>query len=471
MFRNRAGIAELCSYNKSVAVSFSKIHIQQNPPARNALAFRAGKPGSAFAKGEEDFFFNGMVSCGTPLSERGAGGIFFRDEKPNCRGRKGSARLLTCAILMSVLSMLASSPANGVTESEIKKDQIEKIEKELSKEKEKFLEYGEKERGLLADLSRLETRIEKKKRTLKEIREKIAINKRELEERQERLKELESTSKKAEERIGHRLDAFYRYARRGYMRLLASSADLDQLRKKFKYLQIIMDEDQRLMDDLSRIQHEQRREIALVKEKLAVIERMEREERDKTSSLKEDMDKRVMLLLKIHKEKEFYETVVKELELAARDLKQRLLNLERRGQQQKQLPSDFQKSKGRLPLPMKGKIVKGEGPLASVNINGDKGIFIEGEAGAPVSAIFPGRVDFSGWLKGYGQIVIINHGSRFFSVSAQLAQRDKEEGDAVGEGEVIGFLGQPESTANPRLYFEIRKGGSNLDPLKWVKVR
>jgi septal ring factor EnvC (AmiA/AmiB activator) len=383
----------------------------------------------------------------------------------------GSARLLTCTILASFLLALPFSGAGEVTESEIKKDQIEKIEKELSKEREKFLEYGEKEKHLLGELSRMEVQIEEKKRTVKQIREKIASSRRELQERQKKLEQLEGTSRKIAQRIGRRLDVFYRYARRGYMRLLASAKDLDQIRKRFKYLRIIMGEDKQLMEELGRVQQEQRREIGLVKEKLAVIERMEQEERNRTASLKEDMDKRVILLLKIHKEKEFYETVVEELELAARDLKETLLKLERRREQRKQLPSDFPQSKGKLPLPMRGKIVKGEGPFAAVHMDGDKGIFIEGTAGAPVIAIFPGRVDFSGWLKGYGQIIIINHGSRYFSVSAHLAQRDKEEGEMVGEGEVIGYLGEPESSTNPRLYFEIREGGSNLDPLKWLKVR
>jgi septal ring factor EnvC (AmiA/AmiB activator) len=383
----------------------------------------------------------------------------------------GPASLLTCAILTSFLLALPCSGADRVTESEIKKDQIEKIEKELSKEREKFLEYGEEERRLLGDLSRLEAQIEDKRHTVKEIREKIASNRRELRERQKKLEQLEGTSQKIAQRIGQRLDVFYRYARRGYMRLLASAKDLGQIRKRFKYLRIIMEEDQRLLEELGRVQQEQRREIGVVKEKLAIIERMEQEERDRSASLKQDMDKRVMLLLKIHKEKEFYETVVEELEVAARDLRDTLLKLERRREQRKQLPSDFPKSKGKLPLPMRGKIVEGEGPFAAAHMDGEKGIFIEGSADAPVMAIFPGRVDFSGWLKGYGQIIIINHGSRYFSVSAHLAQRDKEEGEMVGEGEVIGYLGEPESSTNPRLYFEIRKGGSNVDPLKWLKVR
>ena len=79
-------------------------------------------------------------------------------------------------------------------------------------------------------------------------------------------------------------------------------------------------------------------------------------------------------------------------------------------------------------------------------------------------------MDYSGWLKGYGQIIVINHGSRYFSVFAHLLRRDKVEGDMVEGGEVIGLLGDTESLTGPRLYFEIRKGSRNLDPSEWLKV-
>ena len=88
-----------------------------------------------------------------------------------------------------------------------------------------------------------------------------------------------------------------------------------------------------------------------------------------------------------------------------------------------------------------------------------------------VKTIFPGRIDFSGRLKGYGEIVIINHGSRFFSISAQLSKRLKKEGEMVEVGDVIGLVEKNEETSKARLYFEIRKGGKSLDPLSWLKVR
>ncbi|RLB13137.1 MAG: hypothetical protein DRG63_10830, partial [Deltaproteobacteria bacterium] len=117
--------------------------------------------------------------------------------------------------------LLASTPSAS-------KDQIEKIEKELLKEKQKFLKVGEKEKNLLAQLSELERHIELRKKALRKLRKEIQQGKKELEERHKRIKKLEQSSSTVEKRIGQRLDAFYRCARRAYLKLLVSSADIEQ---------------------------------------------------------------------------------------------------------------------------------------------------------------------------------------------------------------------------------------------------
>jgi len=124
----------------------------------------------------------------------------------------------------------------------------------------------------------------------------------------------------------------------------------------------------------------------------------------------------------------------------------------------------------KLLLFFNGKIIKDNSKVGERTLHIRKGIYIGGPLGSEIKAVFPGRVDFSGQLKGYGQVIIINHGSRFFTISAHLLQRNKEEGDMIEEGDVIGLLGQSGSLSGPRLYFEVRKAGKNLDPIKWLKV-
>jgi septal ring factor EnvC (AmiA/AmiB activator) len=188
------------------------------------------------------------------------------------------------------------------------------------------------------------------------------------------------------------------------------------------------------------------------------------------SELKQDLEKKVILLAKIHNEKEYYEIAVKELESAAQNLKDTLLNLESDQKQKKDLPVNFAQSKGKLPPPLDGKILKRSTKPGEREFTTLKGIYIEAPFGSYVKAVFPGRVDFSGQLKGYGQVVVINHGSRFFTISAYLLQRNKQEGEMVEKGDIIGQVGETGMETGPALYFEIREGETNLNPLKWLKV-
>ncbi|NTV56558.1 MAG: peptidoglycan DD-metalloendopeptidase family protein [Deltaproteobacteria bacterium] len=374
-----------------------------------------------------------------------------------------SAGWLVFSLPFSGFSLCCARAAADPAE---KKQQIEKIEKDLDREREQLLRFDEKEEKLLEELSHLEKEIEEKRKNLKELEEKVSVIKKDLRENQAKMSQLEKSLKALEDRLGKRLDAFYRYAKRGYIRLLATADGLDTLRKRFKYLRALLAVDLTLLQETADLQKQYREEIASVKEKLLDLEGLEKEESVRVAAVKEDIDRKVVLLMKTHKEKEFLETGVKELELASQKLKETLIQIEKRDEKRTEIPSDFANARGKLPMPIDGRILR-EGASSQ---GGLKGITIEGRPGAEVKAVYAGRIDFSGTLKGYGELVVINHGSRYFTVSAHLAQREKQEGEMVKSGEVIGSLGKTATPREARLYFEIRKGGGTLDPIRWLKV-
>jgi septal ring factor EnvC (AmiA/AmiB activator) len=384
---------------------------------------------------------------------------------------EGLSVILGLSVFFALVAwiFLPSTFAGPTANPDSRRRQIEQIETDLSRETEQFLELGSKEKTILGQLAEIEKKISEKRKILEEIQAGIRLSRDELERRNENLRRLQRASAEARERMEKRLTAFYKYSKRGYVHLLATSIDLDQFRKRLKYLQVIMDEDQRMLSQMVHVQEEMIQEIALISEKLTIIDAMEKKESDRLASIREELDKKVFLIMRIHNEKEFYETLVKELQLAAHNLKETLLNLDRNQETRNELPPGFARSKGKLPLPVNGKIVKGHEPLGAEAVKAHKGIFIQGPLGAEIKAIFPGRVDFSGWLKGYGQTIVINHGSRFFTVSAHLSERYKEEGDKVEAGAIIGLLGHTGPFPKPSLYFEIRRAGTAVNPSKWVK--
>jgi septal ring factor EnvC (AmiA/AmiB activator) len=386
---------------------------------------------------------------------------------------KGFRPLLAGAFLLFFVFAPQEALPVSPSESADKKQQIEKLEEDLSQQKKQYQKFGEKERTLLEELTDVEKIIEEKRGNISELHEKLTKAKKTLKEGEDRLREQENSMRKVEDRLGRRLDAFYRYAKRGYVRTLATSTGLDELRRRITYLQAIMGEDYRLLKDMIGLQRECRKQISQAKDEMTGVNRLEKDEAIQVASLKQDLDKRVVLLMKIHQEKEFYETAVNELESAAQGLKDTLASLEktqaRKKDKQTGLPTDFEESRGKLPLPLNGRIVRESGHGGGGQ-NGGKGIFIEGPAGAEVKAVFPGRVDFSGQIKGYGEMVIINHGSRYFTISARLAKRSRGEGEMVNAGDPVGLLGPSDGRNPPMLYFEIRKGEGLLDPVKWLKV-
>jgi septal ring factor EnvC (AmiA/AmiB activator) len=389
------------------------------------------------------------------------------------KASKGFRPLLAGAFLLLLMSAPREALPASPSESVDKRQQIEKLEEDLSQQKEQYRKFGKKERTLLEEFTDVERIIEKKRGNISELHEKLAKAKKTLKDREDRLRKQENSMRKVEDRLGRRLDAFYRYAKRAYVKTLATSTGLDELRRRITYLRAIMGEDYRLLKDMIGLQRECRSQISQAKDEMREVNRLEKDEAIQVASLKQDLDKRVILLMKIHQEKEFYETAVNELESAAQGLKDTLATLEktqaRTMDKQAGLPTDFEESRGKLPLPLDGRIVKESGRGGGGH-NGGKGIFIEGSPGGEVRAVFPGRVDFSGQIKGYGEMVIINHGSRYFTISARLAKRSRGEGEMVNAGDLVGLLGRSGGPNPPMLYFEIRKGEGLLDPVKWLKV-
>jgi septal ring factor EnvC (AmiA/AmiB activator) len=100
-----------------------------------------------------------------------------------------------------------------------------------------------------------------------------------------------------------------------------------------------------------------------------------------------------------------------------------------------------------------------------------KGIEIGAEADSPVRAVFEGRVAFADWFRGYGQVVILNHGNDFFTLYGHLAVINLRVGEWVETSGQVGTVGDTGSLTGPSLYFEIRQGANALNPSSWLQRR
>jgi septal ring factor EnvC (AmiA/AmiB activator) len=137
--------------------------------------------------------------------------------------------------------------------------------------------------------------------------------------------------------------------------------------------------------------------------------------------------------------------------------------------------SEFAQLRGRLPMPVIGDITGRFGAPRKVEGAGSaptwKGIFIRAEAGTGVRAVAPGQVVFADWLRGFGNLMVIDHGGDFLSVYGNNESLLRNVGDRVAVGDVVAAVGNTGGIEQTGLYFELRFQGRPFDPLKWVAAR
>ena len=139
---------------------------------------------------------------------------------------------------------------------------------------------------------------------------------------------------------------------------------------------------------------------------------------------------------------------------------------------------DFSSLRGRLRLPVRGELTGRFGaPRGSSTTNAGasgieaKGVFIRAPQGEPVRAVARGQVVYADWMRGFGNLMIVDHGENYLSIYANAESLLKQVGDAVAMGEPLATTGASGGREETGLYFELRHLGRAFDPLGWVKLK
>ncbi len=127
-------------------------------------------------------------------------------------------------------------------------------------------------------------------------------------------------------------------------------------------------------------------------------------------------------------------------------------------------------SKNKLNLPVHGKLLNRFGDQRSGKHVTWKGLFIQSSNGSNIKAIADGKVVFADWLKGFGNLLIIDHGKGFMSLYGNNETLYKQVGTAIRTGDIIATVGNSSGSLDSGLYFELRYNGKPLDPLTWIKI-
>jgi septal ring factor EnvC (AmiA/AmiB activator) len=138
--------------------------------------------------------------------------------------------------------------------------------------------------------------------------------------------------------------------------------------------------------------------------------------------------------------------------------------------QEGQFSRPFASLRGQLRLPVKGELLarfggkRGDGPPW-------KGLFIRAPEGTEIRAVAAGKIIFADWLRGFGNLVIVDHGSQYMTIYGNVQSALKQVGDIVQGGDAIAAAGSSGGSEQSGLYFEMRHQGRAFDPLGWITIR
>ncbi len=343
-----------------------------------------------------------------------------------------------------------------------RKQDLKEIKQEINLTKKKEKAVRGKESSILGTLHLLETELYQKEKELKQMEKQLAQTQERLGQTKHQIIMLSKVMERSKEELFSRLIALYKMERVPKEGLLLASQSYPDLLRLDKYLRVIIDYDARLVETYRhQVTLKERYQGELIQDQFQGQRNISEVEKKKKEITKISEEKRV-LLKSIQEQKVVYQKVILELEERAKELQTLVNKLEREKSLLAYGKAKHDLSKGKLAPPVQGKVI------SLFKEKGQNGIEIKAPAGAEVRAILSGKVLYADWFKGFGNLMIIDHGDHTFTVSGYCSELLKKPGDAVAQGETVALVGSVGSLKGPCLYFEIRHRGKPEDPMEWL---
>ena len=299
----------------------------------------------------------------------------------------------------------------------------------------------------------------------------------------------EANRKKQE--IERRLASLYKAGELGALRMFFSAESFPQMAENIRYMHAILDNDKKIFTEYDQKIVELRKLKVDLERDAAKKSRLKEGIAVKKLEIEQEKSKKAAYLVKVRQDRTSYEKSLKELQANAARLQtmmERLDALSRRklssrhekpGSKLKPLAElppvpdrGFSSQKGRMSLPVRGEIIEAFGKHKHPDFDSytfSKGVSISAGAGSDIKSIYDGSVIFADYFKGYGNMIIIDHGGGYFSLYAHASKILKKVGADVARNETVATVGDTDSSRGPLLYFEIRHQGKPVDPAGWVR--
>ena len=388
--------------------------------------------------------------------------------------------------LLLVIALATPVSAQKKEDSALKEKErtLHQTQQQIREERAKAAQARKKEASLLAELEAIDLKLADKRRELIQLDGRIKKAEQEIATIEGEIKRLEDKRVSQQLLLARRLRALYKlHSQGGVLPVVLGGDDPVAQAVRLRYLTTLAAVDAKLIEEYrvtgtglgnrKALGEARKQDLSALRTQVV----LERAEVDREAA------RRRTLLAKVRDERAYHERMVGELSEAAKRLEALIRDLQAKKQRLAKAvpptgnappPVGFGTLRGRLPWPAEGRIVAAFGEQVHPRFGTRtfrSGIDIQAEEGTEILAVYSGQVVYTGWFKGYGNLIILDHGNDYYTLYAHAAEIRVREGDEVRQGQVIGTVGDTGSLAGSRLYFEVRYQGKPQDPARWLEQR
>lgn len=353
-------------------------------------------------------------------------------------------------------------------------EELKRLRQRIEDQQRKSREAARRENSILANLEEVDYQRTLKKKELTVVNLKLVERDNQIAQLDRDLRRLRTEIDSKQDRVRERVRVLYQEGRHSTLKALFSSRDYYDFIKQYYYMSWVSRKEADLLEGYRAAVAE----LAPKEEALRTARKdlvgYKTEITEKLSEIQVEKRRKDRLLAGVRNEKNLHEKTIRELEESSSKLKDLIEGLERqrKSRSDREAVTGFSRQKGHLDWPTQGNVVSRFGRQKHPQFDTfvvRKGIEIAAGSGRPIRSVYDGTVVFADWFRGFGLLVILDHGDQYFSLYAHAAKLLVAPGERVAARQIIGEIGDTGLTGDTNLYFEIRRGKDAVDPLQWLK--
>jgi septal ring factor EnvC (AmiA/AmiB activator) len=368
-------------------------------------------------------------------------------------------------LCLAIFPAAASDKSNKEKELKALKSKIIKLQKTIGVKQENKSAY-------VKQLKKIE-------RSIGDISQKISVSKKKILNRTTQIKKLRQLKKKSQSKLSKESSTLakqvylaYTLGQQEKIKLLFSQQSANDLQRNLIYYQYFSNARVNLINRVQQNIDTMLKTEAEINNTKQALQVSQQKLQNQKNQLNKTSSKRKTIIATLDQQLKQQGGVLGKLQVGAKALESLINSIEDiliESPEQRFDDTPFAKLRGQLAWPVKGKVRKLFGRQKQFSELRWQGVLIEAPVGRHVRAISRGRIAFADWLRGLGNIIIIDHGNSYLSLYGHNESLFKSAGEWVEAGDIIGSIGSSGGQKKPSLYFEIRKKGKPQNPTKWCK--